>query len=225
MTSGLDVSGRGRNGERGGLCSSGSLRGRQGLHTPPVRDPRPHRPAAPSPAGVRLLRVPARLGEEGCALIYHSYHKRVSRDQFLQTTPPHHRPPPWMFWRLRHMAELKMQLRVRGCRRQWAGSRHGGRASGQAGLGHTLSPGTPAPAGLRLDNARQTPGTMERDPPGAGPAPEPTQRVALLAWGEVTAWGLGTPSAGGKRAATPCSSSQWGACPVPSRLKLALGSA
>lgn len=224
MMSGHDVSGRGRNGERGGLCSSGSLRGRQGLRTPPVRDPRPRMPAAPSPAGVRLLRVPARLGEQGCALNYRSYHKRVSRDQFLQTTPPHHRPPPWMFWRLRHMAELKIQLRVRGCRREWAGSRRGGRASGQAGLGHTLSPGTPAPAGLRLDNSRQTAGTTESDPPGAGPAPEPTQREALLAWGGVTAWPE-HPECRGKRAATPCSSSQWEACAAPSHLKLALGSA
>lgn len=95
---GQDVPGWGRNGERGGPCSSGSLRGSQGLRTPLVRDLGPHRLAAPSPAGVRLLRVPTRLGEQGCALNYCGYHKRLSRDQFLQTTHHHHRPPPWMFW-------------------------------------------------------------------------------------------------------------------------------
>lgn len=53
-------------------------------------------------------------------------------------------------------------------------------------------PRGPAPAGPRLDNALQTPGTTDSDLSGARPAPEPTQRVALSACGEVTAWGLGT---------------------------------
>lgn len=76
-------------------------------------------------------------------------------------------------------------------------------------------PRCPDPAGPRLDNALQTLGTTASHLSGAGPAPEPTQRVALSARGEVTAWGLGTRMQGVETAAQLCSSSQRGGVPSP----------
>lgn len=178
----------------------GSLRGRQGLRTPPRQ--RPPAREGPVPAGRRpppqqergCSGRPRAWGavELGCALNYRSYHKRISRDHFLQNQPPPPQPasldvlaaPP--YGGVKNIAQSEGVQTGVGRFPAWRAGIWSGRP------GTHSEPRGPAPAGPRLDNALQTPGTTDSDLSGARPAPEPTQRVALSACGEVTAWGLGT---------------------------------